>query len=73
MFLEKCTLPLPPHLSQKFHRISKEFNNNIGFIMNYVYMVANSNSLPTGPNGVILPGFTADKNKLASKYDNLLL
>eukprot|EP00347_Sterkiella_histriomuscorum_P000882 403374161 len=36
-FLQKCTLPLPTQLSQKFQRISKEFNNNITYIMNYVY------------------------------------
>jgi hypothetical protein len=40
--------------------------------MNYVYMLANSNSLPTGPNGAILPGYAADKSKLALKYENLL-
>ena len=36
-FLHKCTLTLPPQLSQKFVRLSKEFNNNIDYIMNYVY------------------------------------
>lgn len=36
-FIERCILPLPANLSQKFHRISKEFNNNINFITNYVY------------------------------------
>ena len=36
-FLHKCTLNLPPQLSQKFVRLSKEFNNNIDYIMNYVY------------------------------------
>ena len=36
-FLHKCTLPLPNQLSQKFVRLSKEFNNNIDYIMNYVY------------------------------------
>lgn len=36
-FLHRCTLTLPPQLSQKFVRLSKEFNNNIDYIMNYVY------------------------------------
>ena len=36
-FLHKCTLTLPPQLSQKFVRLSKEFNNNIDYIMNFVY------------------------------------
>lgn len=72
-FLEKCTLPLPPHLSQKFQRISKEFNNNIQYIMNYIYMIQrNQDQIPTGPNGAPHPGYNHDRAKLNHKYENLL-
>lgn len=36
-FQHKCTLNLPSQLSSKFIRLSKEFNNNIDYIMSYVY------------------------------------
>lgn len=77
-FLHRCTLTLPPQLSQKFVRLSKEFNNNIDYIMNYVYkLVGNSQMHNTSPtqsenNLVAGPPGIAEKNKFHSKYENLI-
>lgn len=72
-FLHKCTLNLPPQLSQKFVRLAKEFNNNIDYIMNYVYkLVGQVPPEPAKAPKAAGSSPLAEKNKFHNKYENLI-
>ncbi|CDW90482.1 UNKNOWN [Stylonychia lemnae] len=83
-FLARCSLPLPNKLSQKFQRISKEFNNNITYIMNYVYNLLQQTPQPlvtsnlvqttqiNATNAQLLENAQTDKSRQQTKYENLV-